>query len=98
METLSLLTKCVMLNSKTTILSMCSTGAHTCIIVIKATDLINVSMRSCKISLQSMHVLGETYFLIHPSHQWIYDARDRCYDDGVTFEKLLSLNSDKPFK
>ena len=82
---------------------MCSTGAHTCIIVIKATDLINVSMRSCKISLQSMHVLGETYFLIHPSQmddfcQWIYDARDRCYDDGVTVEKLLSLNTDNPFK
>ena len=26
--------------------------------------------------------------------QWIYDTRDQCFDDGVTVEKLLSLNTD----
>ena len=24
----------------------------------------------------------------------MYDTRDRCFDDGVTVEKLLSLNTD----
>ena len=46
-----------------------------------------------------MHVLGGIYYLISPSEmddfcQWIYDTRYRCFDDGVTVEKLLSLNSD----
>ena len=79
---------------KTTILTVSSTGAH---IVIKATDLISFWMRSCKTSLPSIYVLGETYYLMHPSQmddfcQWIYDTRDRCCDDGITVEKLLSLN------
>ena len=46
-----------------------------------------------------MHILDGIYYLISPSEiddfcQWIYDTRDRCFDDGVTVEKWLSLNTD----
>ena len=59
----------------------------------------NIWMKFCNLSLKSMHVLGGNYYLISPSEmdyfcQWIYDTRDRCFDDGITVEKLLSLNTD----
>jgi hypothetical protein len=54
-------------------------------------------MKACNISLKFMHVLGGIYYRISPSEiddfcQWIYDSRDRCFD-GVTMEKLLSLQA-----
>ena len=27
--------------------------------------------------------------------QWIYDARDHCYDAGVSVERLFSMNTDE---
>ena len=62
---------------------------------IKATALMNIWMKACNLSLKFVNVLGGIYYLISPSEiddfcQWIYDARDRCFDGGVTMEKLLS--------
>ena len=68
--------------------------------VIKATDLINIWMQLQKISLQSVHFLGEMYYFIPPAQlddlcQWIYDARDHCYDAGVSVDRLLSMKTDE---
>ena len=102
---LLLLTKTIkknLTNSKTkyspfTILAVTPTSAPR---VIKATDLINIWMQLQKISLQSVHFLGEMYYFIPPAQlddlcQWIYDARDHCYDAGVSVERLLSMNTDE---
>ena len=84
-------------SSKTffSILDLCPTGPLT---VIKATAIMNIWMKFCNLSLKSMHVLGGIYYLKSPSEtddfcQGIYDTRDRCFDDGVTVEKLLSLST-----
>ena len=65
----------------------------------KTTAIMNIWMKFCNLSLKSLHVLGGNYYLISPSEmdyfcQWIYDTRDRCFDDDITVEKLLSLNTD----
>ena len=57
-------------------------------------------MQLRKTSLQSVHFLGEMYYFIPPAQmdllcQWIYDARDHCYDAGVLVERLLSMNTDE---
>ena len=67
--------------------------------MIKATAIMNIWMKFCNLSLKSMHILDGIYYLISPSEiddfcQWIYDTRDQCFDDGVTVEMLLSLNTD----
>ena len=62
---------------------------------IKATALMNIWMKACNLSPKFVLVLGGIYYLISLSEiddffQWLYDTRDRCFDGGVTMEKLLS--------
>ena len=68
--------------------------------MVKANELIRIWLKSCDITLKSVNVLGNMYFLMDGSDLddlclWIYSKRIYCCDKEVTIENLLEPSEPK---
>ena len=68
--------------------------------VVKANELIRIWLKSCDITLKSVNVLGNMYFLMDGSDLddlclWIYSKRTYYCDKEVTIENLLEPSEPK---